>query len=262
LANNDFSLDGKRALVIAGSRGIGKGIAVQLAAAGAELAVTGLTAVNAEATAAEIVAAGGRAAAYAVDATSESSMAVFAERILAELGPLDIVVNCLGDDVPGYVTQRPGREEPVASAESWHRAIDLNLTEAFLGCHHFGQHMLERGSGTVINVSGMRGFRAKAGSTPYAAAKAALNHFTIGTALEWAPYNVTCNCIAPGVFLDREHLTPEAFQALDERVGKEVPLGRTGSMRDIGLLAVFLASDAARYITGQTILIDGGRGAR
>jgi NAD(P)-dependent dehydrogenase (short-subunit alcohol dehydrogenase family) len=259
LTIDDFLLDGKRALVIAGGRGIGKGIATLLAEAGAELAVASRTSKNAEATAAEIEAAGGHAAGYAVDATNAEDMADFATRLLAGFGPPDIVVNCLGDDVPGQITQRPGRDEPVVTPDVWRYAIDLNLTEAYLGCHYFGKPMLERGSGTVINISGTRGFRARAGATPYSTAKAGLIHLTKGVALEWAPYNVTCNSIAPGVFLDREQLPPDEFARVDERVSKQVPLGRTGVMREIGLLAVYLASDPARYITGQTIVIDGGR---
>ena len=92
----------------------------------------------------------------------------------------------------------------------------------------------------------------------YAAAKSALNHLTRGVALEWAPFGVTCNGIAPGIFPDTEQMTPEAIEAREKQAAGRVPLNRTGTMREVGLLAVFLASDAATYITGQIVVTDGG----
>ncbi len=253
----EFSLEGKRALVIAGSRGVGKGISLAFADAGADVAVASLT-TSAEKVAQEIRELGREGAAYSVDATKGEPMERFADQVIREFGPLDTVVNCLGDHIPSVVAQRPGRDERVATEELWHTIMDINITEAFLGCHYFGPHLLERKRGTVINIGAFYGSRTRPGFTPSAAAKAALNHFTTGVALEWAPYGVTCNCIGSGIFLDAEQSTPERLAAAEKQISKRVPLGRSGTMREIGLLAVYLASDAARYITGQTLTMDGG----
>ena len=254
----EFSLEGKRALVIAAGRGIGKGIVLAFADAGADVAVASFTATNAQAVAQQVRDMGRQSAGYTVDATKGESMAKFADQVIGEFGPLEIVVNCLGDHITSVIAKRPGRDEKVATEELWRTIMDVNLTEAFLGCNHFGPHLLEQGKGTVINISGMHGVRPEPGFIPYASAKAALNQFTVGVALEWAPYGVTCNCIAPGFFPDAEHMPPERFPIVQERLGKLVPLKRIGTMREVGLLAVYLASDAARYITGHTIPMDGG----
>ena len=254
----EFSLEGKRALVIAGSRGIGKGICLAFADAGADVAVTGLTTTNAQRTAQEIKEMGRHSAAYSVDATKGEPMAKFADQVIREFGPLDIVVNCLGDHYPSVIAKRPGREERVADEELWRTIMDVNVTEAFLGCHYFGPHLLERRRGTVINIGAFYSYRTRPGFTASAAAKAALNHFTTGVALEWAPYGVTCNCMATGIFLDTEQYPPERLATMEEQISKRVPLRRTGKMREIGLMAVYLASEAARYITGQTFTMDGG----
>ncbi len=256
----EFSLEGKRAMVIAGSRGVGKGVALAFADAGADVAVSGLTTTNAEKVAQEIKAMGRQSAAYGADATKGEPMEKLAEQVIREFGPLDVVVNCLGDHITAVVAKRPGREERVADEKLWHTIIDVNMTEAFLGCHYFGPHLLERKQGTIINISAMHANRVRPGFVPYASSKAGLNHFTIGVALEWAPYGVTCNCIAPGIFPDPENRPQGAAAAQGPIAGaaQRIPLRRTGVMREVGLLAVYLASDAAKYITGQTVFMDGG----
>ena len=148
----EFFLEGKRAMVIAGSRGIGKGVALAFADAGADVAVSGLTTTNAEKVAQEIKAMGRQSAAYGADATKGKPMEKLAEQVIREFGPLDVVVNCLGDHITAVVAKRPGREERVADEELWHTIIDVNMTEAFLGCHYFGPHLLERKQGTIINI--------------------------------------------------------------------------------------------------------------
>ena len=254
----EFSLAGKRAVVIAGTRGVGLGITLAFAEAGADVAVAGLTQANADKAADRVRELGREARAYAVDATKDDQMRAFAETVIGDFGPVHAVVNCLGEHYPAVVAKRPGRDEPVADQGLWQEILDVNLTEAFLGCHYFGSHMLERGSGTVINISAMHAERTRPKFAMYAAAKLALNHFTRGVALEWAPYGVTCNGIAPGIFPDVELMTPEGIEERQRAAAARVPLKRPGTMREVGLLAVFLASDAATYITGQTIVTDGG----
>ena len=118
--------------------------------------------------------------------------------------------------------------------------------------------MLERGTGCVINVSSFAGLRARADMAAYSAAKAGLIRFTESLALEWAPYRVRVNAIAPGSFPDPEQLSESALWAREAQATCDIPLGRIGGLREVGLLAVYLACDAASYITGQTVAIDGG----
>jgi NAD(P)-dependent dehydrogenase (short-subunit alcohol dehydrogenase family) len=140
----------------------------------------------------------------------------------------------------------------------WHRVIDLNLTQAFVGCHVFGPHLLAQRSGSAINISSFAALRPAPNSSAYAAAKAGLTRFTESLAHEWAPSGVRVNAIAPGQFPDPEQMTPDQFREREERGAAAIPLRRFGRMRDTGLLAVYLASDAAAYVTG-VIPIDGGR---
>ena len=144
------------------------------------------------------------------------------------------------------------------SEEEWHFIVDVNLTEAFQGCTVLGPHMLERGDGNVINISGFASFRGRAGYAAYDAAKAGLMRFTETLAQEWAPHGVRVNCVAPGYFPDPGQISPEAYRARQEQAKSQVPLGRLGDLKEPGYLCVFLASPAAAYITGQTCAVDGG----
>jgi len=254
----EFSLEGKNAIVIAGSRGIGKGIAMALAEAGANTAVTGYTNKYVETTAQEIEAIGRKSSALIVDATHGEDMDFLARQVLNEFGTIDIVINAAGDSIRKPVIALPGGELEGMSSKEWHDIVNINLTEAFEGCRVFGPHMVERRQGVVINVSSFAARKASAYLSAYGAGKAALTRFTETVALEWAPFGVRVNTIAPGQFPDHEQLTDEQFKQRDEAAKDRVPLGRVGRMRDVGLMAVYLASDAASYVTGQTFYIDGG----
>jgi len=254
----EFSLEGKNAIVIAGSRGIGKGIAMALAEAGADTAVTGYTNKYVETTAKEIEAMGRKSSALTVDATHGEDMDFLARQVLSEFGTIDIVINAAGDSIRKPVIALPGGEIEGMTSKEWHDIVNINLTEAFEGCRVFGPHMVERRQGVVINVSSFAARKASANLSAYGAGKAALTRFTETVALEWAPFGVRVNTIAPGQFPDHEQLTDEQFKQRDEAAKDRVPLGRVGRMRDVGLMAVYLASDAASYVTGQTFYIDGG----
>ena len=254
----EFSLEGKNAIVIAGSRGIGKGIAMALAEAGADTAVTGYTNKYVETTAKEIEAMGRKSSALTVDATHGEDMDFLARQVLSEFGTIDIVINAAGDSIRKPVIALPGGEVEGMTSKEWHDIVNINLTEAFEGCRVFGPHMVERRQGVVINVSSFAARKASANLSAYGAGKAALTRFTETVALEWAPFGVRVNTIAPGQFPDHEQLTDEQFKQRDEAAKDRVPLGRVGRMRDVGLMAVYLASDAASYVTGQTFYIDGG----
>ena len=186
-------------------------------------------------------------------------MHALADRVFSEMGGLDILINCLGDAIRGNVAAAPDGESRVLSESDWHTVIDVNLTQAFVGCHVFGPHLLEKRAGNVINISSFAAVRPSAQMTAYAAAKAGLTRFTESLALEWAPYGVRVNAIAPGTFPDPDQMSPEDWQRRSAQGAPGIPLGRFGHPREVGLMAVYLASDAAAYVTGPTFCIDGGR---
>jgi len=164
----------------------------------------------------------------------------------------------VGDSIRKPVVQLPGTATPGMTEDEWRFIVDINLTEAFQGCRAFGPHLLERRRGSVINISGWASFRGRAGSAAYDAAKAGVMRFTESLAQEWAPFGVRVNAVAPGSFPDPEQMSAEAYQQRDATAAKTVPLGRVGRLKEVGYVAVFLASPAAAYITGQTWAVDGG----
>ena len=254
----EYSLENKKILLVGASRGIGKGIALVMAEAGAHVGVTGVTPGNAEKTAEEIRNSGGRAISFIADATKQAEMDAMAPLVLEKLGGLDVLINCLGDHIPQPVVALPGSEDAGMTQTDWQNIVDLNLTEAFLGCRAFGSHFIEQGKGSVINISSFAAIRASKLRSAYDAAKAGLDQFTRSLALEWGPYNIRVNALAPGLFPDPAQLTTEQLQLREERAKSDVPLGRVGLLREPGLLAVYLASDASAYVTGQSFAIDGG----
>ena len=254
----EFNVENKKVLCVGAGRGIGKGIALAFAEAGADVAVTGLTPVGAKGVAEEISRLGRHALAFAGDATKGTDMDHLAHDVLRQFGHLDVLVNCVGDHVNKPVVALPGGGPPAMSEEEWHSIIDINLTEAFQGCRVFGSHFLERRQGCVINISGWASFRGAALSSAYDAAKAGLMRFTECLAQEWAPYGVRVNTIAPGLIPDPDQISPEEFQSREESWKDTIPLGRLGRLKEVGYLAVYLASPAADYVTGQTWAIDGG----
>lgn len=257
MALKDFSLDGKQAVVIGASRGIGRGIALALAEAGADVAVVAINIPRIQETASRVQAMGVMAEGFSADATDPGAMDLLADQVLTAFPDLSIVVNAVGDSIRKEVADTPGEPGTGMTSTEWHRIIDLNLTSVFEGCRVFGPHLRGRGAGSMINVSGVRGMRASKNMAAYAAGKAGIARLTEVAALEWAP-DVRVNAISPGLFPDPEQEPPEAIAAYEDQVRPRVPLGRIGAVREVGMMAVFLASDAASYITGQTFVVDGG----
>ena len=253
-----FDVSGQKVLLVGAGRGIGKGIALAFAQAGADVAVTGLTPTGVDAVAAEIRGMGGACLPLTGDATKAEPMAAIVAQTIAEFGQIDTLVNCVGDAIRKPVAKLPDDDTPGMTEAEWHSIVDINLTEAFQGCRAVGPHLLERRAGSVINISGWASFRGRPMSAAYDASKAGLMRFTECVAQEWAPYGIRCNAIAPGTFPDPAQMSDADFAARDASAAGAIPLARVGRLIEVGYLAVYLASPAAAYVTGQTWAIDGG----
>jgi gluconate 5-dehydrogenase len=254
-----FSLDGKVAIVTGGGTNLGKAMCHALARAGADIVVAGRTLGTIEETASEVRKIGQRGIAIPTDVTDSRQVNHLIDLTLQELGKVDILVNNAGvargiepsprDPIP----KEPG---PIweLNDEMWHRAIDINLTGAFYCCRAVSKHMIERKGGKVINISSAAGLRAARSLFTYCSAKAGVIMFTKTLAITWAKYDIQANCIAPGIFR-----TAEVDPSIVKLQASSIPMGRCGEPREIGPLAVFLASEASSYVTGECFVIDGAR---
>jgi NAD(P)-dependent dehydrogenase (short-subunit alcohol dehydrogenase family) len=245
-----LSLEGKSAVVIGGTSGIGRALALGLANAGADVAPSSRRQEQVDATAAEIEATGKKSLRVASDVADRKSLEDLLAAAIVEFGKVDILINCAG------TTKRaPTLDFP---QETWDQIIEVNLTGTLRGCQVFGKHMLERGYGRIINIASLSSFVALYEVAAYAASKAAVASLTKSLAVEWSKRGVNVNAIAPGVFR-----TPLNSALLDgtER-GKEfkvrTPLGRFGQVEELGGAAIYLASDAASFVTGEVLAVDGG----
>lgn len=249
-----FRLDGRRALVTGGTRGLGFEMAKALAEAGADLVLVGREADSLARATAELAATGRRVGVIQADVGIPAE----AERMCAEAlnshGPIDILINNVG----GRRISIPTEKLPL---EDWQRIMDLNMTSAFLCCKHLGGAMVERRRGSIINVASISGLIVNRGifGRTYETSKAAMLSFTRTLAVDWAQYNVRVNAIAPGGFLTdpnrRWFAEKPELRATFEGM---VPMGRLGEPHEIGPLALYLASDASTYVTGAALVIDGG----
>ena len=250
--SNSFNLDGKVALVTGASSGIGRAAAKILAANGARVAINfHRNEAGAEATRKEIVADGGSAIAVQADVAQASEVELLIKRTVTELGPIDILVNNAGS-----LVERLRILE--LTEERWDEVIDLNLKSAFLCCKAVAGSMMERKAGSIINVSSIAGRTGGAlGSIHYSTAKGGLITFTKGLAKELAPFGVRVNAVSPGVIDTRFH---EQFSSPEMMKGyvAAIPLGRVGTPEEVAEVICFLASDAATFLTGETIEINGG----
>jgi NAD(P)-dependent dehydrogenase (short-subunit alcohol dehydrogenase family) len=250
-----FSLAGRRLFITGGSRGLGREMALAIAEAGADVILTGRDAESLDRTVADIRALGREARGIQADIGDPAACEAACLRALAEHGPIDILINNVG----GRLVNVPVEDQ---SLTDWQRILDLNLTSTFLCTRLIGGEMVRRGSGgRVINVASISGMVANRGigGRSYETAKAAVIQFTRATAADWAPHGVTVNAICPGGFFtepnqrwSREH--PEVIDGFL----KAIPMGKFGDPEDLGPLAVYLASDASRYMTGASLVIDGG----
>jgi NAD(P)-dependent dehydrogenase (short-subunit alcohol dehydrogenase family) len=250
-----FRLTGKRLFITGGSRGLGREMALACADAGADVALVGRDADSLDRTAADIRALGRAAFPIPADVSRPEESEAACRRVLAEFGPIDILINNAG----GRRVSVPVQDEPL---ETWRELIDLNLTSVFVCTKLIGGEMVARGQGgRVINVASINALVAgrKIGGRHYETAKAAVVQFTRSVAADWAPHGVTANAILPGGFLTEPNRRwQQTHPQVIEEFERQIPMGRFGDPEDLGPLAVYLASDASRYMTGAALVIDGG----
>jgi NAD(P)-dependent dehydrogenase (short-subunit alcohol dehydrogenase family) len=247
-------LDGRVAVVTGASRGIGRAIALALAEAGADVALAGRDVARLDAVAGEIRGGGRRAVAVPTDVTNRAQVDALVARTVDELGGLDVVVNN-----SGVVSSLPLLE---VTDEEWDRVLDTNLRGVFLVTRAAGRHLVEQGSGKVVNVASNFAFKGVAGHAAYCASKAGVVGFTRAMAVEWARYGVQVNALAPGYVETDLNAEVRADPEAEARIVRSVPARRMGTAGEFGPWAVLLASPASDYMTGETVTIDGGLTAR
>jgi NAD(P)-dependent dehydrogenase (short-subunit alcohol dehydrogenase family) len=250
MAYAPLELNEKVAVVIGGTSGIGRAIAHGLAEAGADVVPTSRRAEQVEAAAKEIEARGRRSLRITSDVSDKASLEIMRDQTIAAFGKVDILVNCAG---------RTKRAPSIDFAEAdWNEIFDTNLTGTLRACQAFGPHMIERGYGRIINIASLSTFVALFEVAAYSASKAAVASLTKSLAIEWAPHGVCVNAIAPGVF--RTALNQKLLDETDR--GREfllrTPMKRFGRVEELAGAAVFLASDAASFVTGEILVVDGG----
>lgn len=248
-------LNGKRALITGGSRGLGREMALALADAGADIVLVGRDQESLTKTADDIKQLGRQAAWILADVGQVDQCQFACEQVLTHHGPIDILINNVG-----------GRRENISTEdmplEVWQRLVDLNLTSAFLCTKIIGKSMIERGmSGRIINIASINAFVVGRGiaGRHYETCKAAVLQFTRATAVDWAKHRITVNAICPGGFMTEPNIRWSSLHPeMIENFRSQIPLGSFGEPEDLGPLAVYLASDASRYMTGASLVIDGG----
>jgi NAD(P)-dependent dehydrogenase (short-subunit alcohol dehydrogenase family) len=249
-----FRLDGKRLFITGGSRGLGRAMALALADVGADVVVAGRHVISLERTVEDIRKLGRQAWPLEADLGLPEACEQACVRAL-DLGPIDILINNVG----GRRINVPVQEEAL---DTWRQMIDLNLTSTFVCTKMIGGAMVSRGrGGRVINTASMSALIANRGiaGRHYETAKAAVLHFTRAVAADWAPHGVTVNAILPGGFMTEPNIrwaqeSPEVMAAFKA----QIPMGDFGRPEDLGPIAIYLASDASRYMTGAGLIIDGG----
>ena len=248
-------LDGKAAIITGGGEGIGRSIALEFAKAGADVAVASRTLSNLEKVVGEIEALGGRSIAIVTDVSVSEQVRNMVEKTMEQFGKVDILVNNAA-----IVHRTPLLE---ITEEEWDEILSVNLKGNFLCTQAIAKHMVERRYGKIINISSVTG---RGGGSiwmgHYTASKAGIISLTKSYAKELGPYGINVNAIAPGAIdtdQPRRGRTPEQIQQFLEYAAKSAIIGRIGTAQDIANLALFLASDEASFICGETIAIDGGR---
>ena len=269
----EFSVEGKAAIVTGAGRGIGRAIATTLAEAGADVAVISRTRAQIEETAHAIEKLGRKALALRLDVSREEQVEQGVKQVVAAFGRVDILCSNAGIFLTRPVAVSPDELIPGADLagdeaskpirlEDWRKVLDTNLTAALLFARAVGPHMIRQRKGKVVITSSTAGEEGQNFLSAYCVSKAGLNSLTRCLASEWGQFNITVNAIAPGM-IRTDMIKPfEADPAIISHSISLVPLGRLGEPREVALLALFLASDASSYISGQVFTVDGGARGR
>lgn len=245
-----FDLTGKTAVLIGGTSGIGQALALGLADAGADVVASSKTPAKVEETAKLIEGRGRKTLRIAADVEDRSSLEKLRDAAIQAFGKVDILVNCAGTTKKGPTVSFP--------EAAWEQILDINLTGTLRGCQVFGEHMLQRKSGRIINIGSLSTNVGLFEVAAYGASKAAVGSLTKTLAVEWSRHGVLVNAILPGVF--RTSLNASLLDSTER--GREfllrTPMGRFGQTSELVGAAVYLASDAASFVTGSLLVVDGG----
>lgn len=248
--SKSLQLTDKIAVVVGGSSGIGRTLSVGLARAGADVVSSARRIELVEQVAAEIEALGRRTLLCPCDVTNRETLEKLLESVTGAFGRVDVVVNCAGFNQ---------RTPTLSYSEAdWNRLMDTNLTGTLRSCQVFGRHMIERNSGRIINIASMGSYVALNEVAAYCASKAGVASLTKSLAVEWAKYGVCVNAIAPGYFRTPLSEKLVAGTPRGEEILMRTPMGRFGELEELVGAAVFLASDAASFVTGTILNVDGG----
>jgi NAD(P)-dependent dehydrogenase (short-subunit alcohol dehydrogenase family) len=268
----EFSLEGRTAIVTGAGRGIGRAIALVFAEAGADVVCAARTVSEIENTADEIRRTGRQAMAVPTDVSSSSEVDALIDAALGQFGTVDILVNNAAQVLRGPLAPLPagtpqsvvraGEGTPPISDEALRRLMDSNLMSIFYSCRAIAPHMMERKYGKIINISSNSAVQAYPRFTAYNASKAAVNMLTRTLAIEWADSNICVNAIGPGDYKTAMSSALWSDPTALQRVLDNIPFHRGGDVRELGILATYLASPASDYMTGQIIYLDGGLTAK
>jgi 2-deoxy-D-gluconate 3-dehydrogenase len=248
------SLQGKVAIVTGGGQGLGEAVALALAEAGADVAVAGRTPSTLERVAAKIEKLGRRAHVARTDITDAAEADRMVASVVEAFGKLDVLVNNAGILHNATVLD--------TTDEQWDAVVATNLRGTFLATRAAGRTMVAQGSGRVINIASNFAYKGVPGFASYSASKAAIIAFTRTVAVEWARHGVQVNALAPGYFATAINADVRAEARTAERIRRQIPAGRMGDPDELGRWAVLLADPTTRFITGETIVIDGGQLAK
>ena len=245
-----FNLEGKNAFVSGASRGLGRQFANALAKAGANIVITSRTLESLETTKQEIEALGRKCIEIEMEVLKEDSIVNAVKRAEAELGPISILINNAGCNI-----RKPALE---VTWKDWETVVDTNLKGAFFLAKEIAKGMTERGYGRIVNIGSVTSVAGYAGLGPYGASRGGIKQLTMSLAHDWGDKGVTVNCLAPGWFKTEQNA--KLFENSDwvSYIEERIPLGRVGRPDDLDGTCIFLSSDASAYVTGQTLLVDGG----
>ncbi len=245
-----FDLSGRVALVTGTSRGLGQSLARALARAGADLVITARRKDDLREFHREIEGRGRRALPLDLDVRDQGSITRMAQAALAGYGKIDVLVNNAGCNI-----RKPALE---VTWEDWNTILDTNLRGSFFVAQAIGRHMVERGYGRIINIGSVTSVAGYAGLAPYGASRGGIKQLTMSLADDWGPHGVTVNCLAPGWFKTAQNARMYEDEEWVAMLEERIPVRRPGQAGDLDGAVVFLASEESRYVTGQTLLVDGG----